>query len=131
VVFIAKLLVLALTAAATPILRRDAVTVEDDISQKIGPQIQTLDTDVNGFPASGLSGVLAIHNDFQNLVTIVNGATSDIESAGSFSETEGTTILPDVQDLTPTLLDILSYITSQVDAWQDIPGGYALVLNDL
>jgi hypothetical protein len=59
-VFIAKLLALALTATATPILRRDAVTVENDITQKIGPQTTTLTNDVNGFPASGLSGAVAI-----------------------------------------------------------------------
>lgn len=41
-VLIAKLLTLALTAAGTPILRRDAITVEYDVNQRIAPGISTL-----------------------------------------------------------------------------------------
>ncbi|CAI7579889.1 unnamed protein product [Penicillium pancosmium] len=121
-VLIAKLLVLALTAAATPIFRRDAVTVENDITQKIGPQIQTLDSDVNGFPASGSSGALAIHNDLQSLVPLVDGATSDIKLTGSFSEADGATILEEVQSLTSKLL---------ASDWENITGGQARVSSDL
>ncbi|OOQ81863.1 hypothetical protein PEBR_41311 [Penicillium brasilianum] len=130
-VFIAKLLVLALTASATPILRRDAVTVENDITQKIGPQTKILDNDVNGFPASGLAGALAIDSDAKTLVTIVNSATSDVYSAGSFSEADGITILADVQELTSSFSGTLATLGDQAAAWADIPGGQALVLNDL
>jgi hypothetical protein len=130
-VFIAKLFVLALTAAATPILRRDAVTVENDITQKIGPQANILDNDVKGFPASGLAGALTIDNDFNALVAVVNGATSDILNTGSFSESDATSILQDAHDLISTFLGTLSAITDQAAAWEGFSGGQALVLNDL
>jgi hypothetical protein len=61
-VAIAKVLFLAVTATAS-MLRRDVVTVEVDITQKIGPQTATLKNDVNSYPVSGLSRALAIHSD--------------------------------------------------------------------
>ncbi|GFF55730.1 hypothetical protein IFM58399_10145 [Aspergillus lentulus] len=130
-VLFARLLILALTAAATPILRRDASTVENDITQKIGPQITKLNNDVNGFPASGLTGAQTIHNDFQTLATIVAATTDDIKSTGSFSITAGTTILADVQLLVPTLSATLVAIGSQEPSWAAIPGGSELVFSDL
>ncbi|GLI74858.1 hypothetical protein PoHVEF18_003106 [Penicillium ochrochloron] len=130
-VFIAKLLALALIATATPILRRDAITVENDVTQKIGPQTTTLNNDVNGFPASGLTGGLAIHTDIEVLSATVNDATNDIKSSGSFSEADGTSILAEVQNLVPTLSGTLAAIGSQAPDWTDIPGGQALVLSDL
>jgi hypothetical protein len=102
-VLFARLLILALTAAATPILRRDASTVENDITQKIGPQITKLNNDANSFPSSGSTGAQTIHNDFQTLATTVVVTTDDIKSTGSFGVIEGTTILADVQGLIPTL----------------------------
>lgn len=89
---------MALTAAATPILRRDAVTVQNDITQKIGPQYTTLYNDINGFPASGETGAETIHSDFQRLVATVDSAIGDIQSTGSFSLTGGTTILADISN---------------------------------
>jgi hypothetical protein len=130
-VFITKLFVLALTAAATPILRRDAVTVENDITQKIGPQVQTLDNDVKGFPASGLAGALSIDNDSQTLVTIVNDATIDTQNAGSFSESDATSVIQAANNLLSPLLGTLSTIKDQTAAWAAFPGGEALVLTDL
>ncbi|KAE8343225.1 hydrophobic surface binding protein A-domain-containing protein [Aspergillus arachidicola] len=130
-VFIAKLLVLALTAAATPILRRDATTVQNDITQKMGPQITQLNNDVSGFPASGLTGALAINNDVQELVSIVKNTISDIQNTGSFGTVSGTTILADIQNLVPTFLATLVTLDSQYEAWAGIPGGTALVLSNL
>ncbi|GFF70373.1 hypothetical protein IFM53868_00291 [Aspergillus udagawae] len=130
-VLFAKLLILALTAAATPILRRDVTTVENDITQKIHPQITKLNNDVNGFPASGLAGAINIHNDFQSLATTVVATIDDIKSTGSFGTVSGTTILADVQLLVPTLLATLSAIGSQEPSWAAFPGGKDLVLSDL
>jgi hypothetical protein len=130
-VLIAKFLVLALTAAATPILRRDATTVQNDITQKIGPQITTLNNDVSGFPASGLTGALAIHSDVQELVSTVKGTISDIQNTGSFGTVSGTTILANIQELVPTLLSTVVSIGLQYEAWAAIEGGTALILSDL
>ena len=127
---ITKLLFLALTATAT-MLRRDAAAVEVDINQKIGPQTTTLTSDVDGFPASGVSGVVAIHADMQALTSTVRDATNDVKSSGSFSEADGTTILADVQAYVSTFLGTLSAIGAQAPAWSALPGGEALVLSDL
>jgi hypothetical protein len=130
-VLIAKLLFLALTAAATPIFRRDVVTVENDITLKIGPQLTTLNNDVRGYPASGSSGAHAIHGDFETLVTIVDSTIRDIKSTGSFGTVSGTTILANIQELLPTFLDILVEIGLQEPSWALVQGGRELVLSDL
>ncbi|KAF3391679.1 hypothetical protein F1880_007726 [Penicillium rolfsii] len=130
-VLIAKLLALALTATATPVLRRDAAQVGNDITEKIKPEIKTLYNDVQGFPASGLTGALTFQKDAQVLITTVNDATHDVKSSGSFSEDDGETILADLQMLTSPLLGTLSALASQADAWEKIPTGPALVLSDL
>ncbi|KAL7914060.1 hydrophobic surface binding protein A domain-containing protein [Trichoderma velutinum] len=125
-----KILLLASTAAAT-ILPRDAVTVENDINQKVGPQLTTLSNNINGYPASGLQGAFNIHDNVQSLVTITNAATADIKTAGSFSEADGTTILSDLQSLVPTFLDVLSAIGNQAPVWSHLQGGQAVILSDL
>ncbi|GLB19995.1 hypothetical protein AtubIFM61612_009921 [Aspergillus tubingensis] len=130
-VLIAKLLTLALTAAATPILRRDAITVEDDVNQRIAPGISTLSNDINTFPSSGLAGAVAIHADFQNLVSSVNYATTDTNSAGSLDDETGAAILNDVQAVIASLSGVLTAIANQETAWSSVPGGASLVLNDL
>jgi hypothetical protein len=61
------------------------VTVENDITQRIAPQASTFENDVNGFPASGLAGALALHKDAQSLSATVTSATSNVKSAGSFT----------------------------------------------
>ncbi|OBT41326.1 hypothetical protein VE00_08514 [Pseudogymnoascus sp. WSF 3629] len=130
-VAIIKLLVLALTASATPLVHRDVVTVENDITQKIGPLINTLNNDVNGFPNSGLTGAVAIHGDVQVLVNTVNTAISNIQSTGSFGTVSGTTILANIQALVPTFLATLVNIGLQAPSWAEITGGQALILSDL
>lgn len=130
-VLIAKLLVLALTAAATPILRRDPATVDNDITQKISPQITQLNNDISGFPASGVNGALTINADVKTLVSIVEGTISDIKETGFFGAAPGLTILNDIQSLVPTLEAALTQIESQYEAWAGIPGGTSLILSDL
>jgi hypothetical protein len=130
-VAIIKLLVFALTASATPLVPRDAVTVENDITQKIGPQFKTLDTDLNGFPASGLEGALDIAKDLQIVISTMNQATRNIQSTGSFGEADGTTILANLQAHVPLFLATLGKIGSQEPAWATIPGGQDVVLRRL
>ncbi|OBT93936.1 hypothetical protein VE01_08249 [Pseudogymnoascus verrucosus] len=130
-VAIIKLLVLALTASATPLVYRDVITVQNDITQKIGPQINTLNKDVSGFPASGLTGALAIHGDVQTLVSTVNTAITNIKSTGSFGTVSGTTILANIQAIVPDLLATLENIGLQEPSWAQIAGGQALMLSDL
>ncbi|KAL7954761.1 hypothetical protein V8C34DRAFT_293381 [Trichoderma compactum] len=124
-----KILLLASTTAAL-VLPRDAVTVENDINQRIGPQWTTLSNNIDGYPASGLRGAFVIHDDVLSLVAITNEATANVNAAGSFSEADGTTILADLQILVPTFLGALSAIGNQADAWVNLPGGQAVVLSD-
>lgn len=121
---------MALTATAA-ITRRDAITVQNDITQKIGPRTETLLNDVNGFPASGLGGAIAIDNDIHVLAATVNDATNDVKGSGSFSEADGTAILRDIQDQESTVLDTLEAIRGQEPDWANLQGGRALMLSDL
>ncbi|KAL7949440.1 hypothetical protein V8C42DRAFT_310901 [Trichoderma barbatum] len=133
-VAITKFLWLALTATAataTAIIRRDVVTVQNDITQKLGPSLNTLNKDINGFPASGLTGALTIQTDFDNVVAILNTTTSDIKATGSFGVVSGTTILAQIQVLVPTFLASLVAIGAQASSWHSIPGGQALILHQL
>jgi len=133
-VAITKILWLALTATAATaaaIVRRDVVTVENDITQKLGPSLTTLNNDINGFPSSGLTGAITIHADFAQVNTVLKRTTSDIKSTGSFDTVSGTTILADIQALVPTFLATLVNIGIQAPSWHAIPGGQALVLSEL
>ncbi|KAJ7336195.1 hydrophobic surface binding protein [Mycena albidolilacea] len=116
---------------ATP-AKRTVAQVESDITS-IGNQVKTLDTDLTGFPASGLAGALAIHTAASNLVTTVNTGTTDVKNTGAVNEADGNTILTQVQGIEPTILDALSQITAKQPSFAALPiGGIpALVLQDL
>ncbi|RAK94554.1 hypothetical protein BO79DRAFT_132064, partial [Aspergillus costaricaensis CBS 115574] len=117
--------------AATPILRRDAITVQNDVNQRIVPGITTLTNDVNAFPSSGLAGSVAIHTDFQNLISSVNHATTDTNSAGSLDDESGAAILNSLQAVPPSLSNLLGALGTEVSAWSAVPGGASLILGDL
>ncbi|OJJ67034.1 hypothetical protein ASPBRDRAFT_48569 [Aspergillus brasiliensis CBS 101740] len=126
-VLIAKLLLLALTAAATPILRRDAITVERDLNTRIAPQVSTLANDVEAFPESGLAGALAIHVDLQALIPTVDAVTADINNTGSLDEESGTTVLTTAQDVIGGLLRTLADLQNKAPSWPDMLGGQAVI----
>ncbi|KAJ4855907.1 hydrophobic surface binding protein A domain-containing protein [Trichoderma breve] len=124
-VVIAKVLWLALTATvttATPILRRDVITVQNDITQKMGPGWFTLNQDLNNFPSSGFAGAITIRDDIADLVTILEDTLSDIKTTGSFGTVAGTTILADIQEQVPTMLASLVTIGAQESDWQAMQG---------
>ncbi|OAA75407.1 Cell wall galactomannoprotein [Akanthomyces lecanii RCEF 1005] len=126
----AKFLWLAFTVTATTI-RRDADTVQKDITQSIGPQVYDLKAEIDAFPGTGLTGALTIHNNFNVLIATFNTATSNVKSAGSFSNVAGTTILTSLQALVPIGISTLLTIELQVSSWASIPDGKALILTDL
>ncbi|KAL5093376.1 hypothetical protein Trisim1_011180 [Trichoderma cf. simile WF8] len=124
-VAITKVLWLALTATvttATPIVRRDVVTVQNDITQKLGPGWFTLNQDLNGFPSSGFAGAITIRDDIANLVTILENTASDVKSTGSFGTVAGTTILADIQLQVPTMLASLATVGAQERDWEAMQG---------
>ncbi|KAF3912815.1 hypothetical protein AA313_de0201647 [Arthrobotrys entomopaga] len=133
-VAIIKLLFFALTASATPlaVVQRDKFnSVQNDIAQKIDPQITKLNNDVNGFPVSGLVGALAIENDVQALFLILEMATFNVKATGLFNSIFSITIVDQFQSITATLLDTLAAMSAQAPSWTIIPGGRALILSDL
>lgn len=129
-VAIAKLLCLALTATAASVGRRDAVTVQKEITDKIRPQIKRLFVDVNEFPASGPTGAASnIGNDFAILIATFEQATTNIRDAGSFGIASGTAILNDLQMIVPTFLATFSAIGAQAASWFDLPDGQTNTLS--
>lgn len=130
-VALVKLLLAISTVSAMTITRRYAITVEDDINQNIGPQANTLYKDVAAFPESGMTGAATIDNDAQSLVTVVDSATSNVKSSGSFSEADGTNIRNALQNILPTLQNTLRAFGDQAAAWNDLPDGQTIPLSDL
>jgi len=124
---------LSLLAAsfATPV-KRTVAQVEADITS-ISSQVTTLNNDINGFPASGLVGALNIHNAATSLESTLGTGTSDVTSTGTFSQTDGTTILESVEAFVPTILNALTQITAKQADFAALPiGGIpALILQDL
>ncbi|OPB42081.1 hypothetical protein A0O28_0031980 [Trichoderma guizhouense] len=133
-VAITKFLWLALTATAATaaaIVQRDVITVQNDITQKIGPSWTTLKNDINAFPNSGSKGAATIQQDFTKVITALDDTTSHIKSTGSFGVVSGTTILADVQQLVPTFLTGLVTLGAQKASWSNISDGKASILIQL
>ncbi|KAJ6490442.1 hydrophobic surface binding protein [Mycena vulgaris] len=119
------------SAFATP-GKRTVAQVEAEI-RTISTQFTSLDTAINGFPASGLVGALGIHTAAGTLETPVNQGTTDVKATGTFSEADGATILNSMQAIEPIILDALKGITTKkaaIDS-QPITRLSALVLQDL
>lgn len=131
-VAITRLIFLASTVAAATIQLspRDVITVENDITQKIGPQLNTLSNGLNGFPASGAVGAEKINQDAKTLIQTINTATGNVKATGSFGVVSGTTILAQIQHQVPQLLSSLIAISTQAEAWDAIKGP-KLALDDL
>ncbi|KAM6481011.1 hypothetical protein HDV62DRAFT_364646 [Trichoderma sp. SZMC 28011] len=133
-VAITKFLWLALTATtatAAAIVQRDVITVQNDITQQIGPTWTTLNNDINAFPNSGSKGASAIQLDFTNAIAALDTTTSDIKSTISFGVVSGTTILANIQQLVPTLLSSIITLGAQKASWSNIPDGKASILIQL
>ncbi|KAJ6590703.1 hydrophobic surface binding protein [Mycena vulgaris] len=119
------------SAFATPV-KRTVAQVEADI-RNISTQVTSLDSAINGFPASGLAGALGIHNAAGTLETAVNQGTTDVKATGTVSEADGQTILSSIQAFEPAILDALKAIATKKAAFdsQPITGLSALVRADL
>ncbi|KAL6809411.1 hypothetical protein GGI42DRAFT_240317 [Trichoderma sp. SZMC 28013] len=121
----------ATTATAAAIVQRDVITVQNDITQKIGPSWATLNNDISGFPSSGSKGAAIILKDFTTAIADLDATTSDIKSAGSFGVVSGTTILANLQQLVPTFLSTIVTLEAQKASWNNIPNGKASILTQL
>ncbi|KAJ7031749.1 hydrophobic surface binding protein [Mycena alexandri] len=115
-------------------LKRDVAKVESDIAT-ISSQVTTLDNAIEAYPTTGgtLLAALGIHTDATNLVTTLNGATTDATANGALDEDDARTILTSVEALEPIILDALTDIVVKKPAFAALPiGGLpALILADL
>ncbi|KAJ7624911.1 hydrophobic surface binding protein A-domain-containing protein [Roridomyces roridus] len=129
--FVASLLA---TNLATLTKRQGGViTIENDIAN-ISMVASILDTQVNGFPASGLAGALAINTDAGNLVSALNKGTTDIKATpGPLSESVGTTIVQEVEAMEPLILTAATTLVKEKPSFAALPiaGIPALILADL
>ncbi|KAJ7059806.1 hydrophobic surface binding protein [Mycena amicta] len=112
--------------------KRTAAQVEADL-RNISTQVTNLDTQIKGFPASGLAGALAIHNAATPLTTALNTAATDTSTNGPVDDTDGNAILAIVQGFQPTILDALTRLVADKAAFasEPISGLPALVHQDL
>ncbi|KAF7314382.1 Hydrophobic surface binding protein [Mycena kentingensis (nom. inval.)] len=112
--------------------KRTVAQVETDL-RNIATQVQTLDTQIRGFPASGLAGALAIHNSAAPLNTAIQQCTTDVNNTGAVGDADSIAILGIVQGFLPNILDALSRISMDRAAFdaQPIGGLSALVRVDL
>ncbi|KAJ7624910.1 hydrophobic surface binding protein [Roridomyces roridus] len=122
---------LVLASFATP-TKRTVAQVEADIAT-ITTQVNSLNSSINAFPASGLVGALGINTASGNLNTAVQQGTTDGTTPQPVSEADGTTILNSVQAVQPTILQALTAIATKKAAFAALPiaGIPALVLQDL
>ncbi|KAJ7048406.1 hydrophobic surface binding protein [Mycena amicta] len=108
--------------------KRTAAQVEADL-RNISTQVTNLDTQIKGFPASGLAGAL-VRVLFTMLrpplTTALNTAATDTSTNGPVDDTDGNAILAIVQGFQPTILDALTRLASE-----PISGLPALVHQDL
>ncbi|KAJ7096650.1 hydrophobic surface binding protein [Mycena belliarum] len=123
-----------LAAAVTTPVKRTVAQVEADIAS-ISAQVTTLDNAIKAFPNTGgsLAAALAIHTDATTLESTLTQGTSDVTSTGAVSETDGRTLLNQVEAFEPTILDGLVQIAAKQPAFAALPisGIPALILQDL
>ncbi|KAF7333143.1 Hydrophobic surface binding protein [Mycena venus] len=113
-----SLSVLAVTLSIP--LKRTVAQDESDI-EAIGSDVDTLDTAISGFPASGLVGALEIDLDANNLASAITAATSELTSTGVVDEADGTNILNDVAAFIPTIEDALTKLVADKTAAGELP----------
>jgi len=107
--FIAPLLVIF--AAASPMVKRDAITVEADLATVI-TNVKILNTTLVAF--LNTSGTLAQALDIQTDIIAVNSSMAktitDVQNSISFNETDSDAILSDIETLDPVSLDALAQL---------------------
>ncbi|KAL7932064.1 hypothetical protein V8C35DRAFT_329039 [Trichoderma chlorosporum] len=125
------LVLTATVATASTIVRRDFVTVKEDITDRIGPSWTILNDDINAFPGNEREGAAAVRDDLVTLAYVLTMATSNVKEAGTFSVANGKEILGDIQSYMPELGDALVTLGTQKPSWEAIANGKKEVLKRL
>ncbi|KAF7349327.1 Hydrophobic surface binding protein [Mycena sanguinolenta] len=92
--------------------KRTVTQVEADIAS-ISTQVNVLSNAIQGLPASGLVGALAISTAVELLDTLLNIGTSDIKATGPLDEAGATTISNSVQTIGSDIINAMIILTSE------------------
>ncbi|KAJ7603571.1 hydrophobic surface binding protein [Roridomyces roridus] len=116
---------------ATPV-KRTVAQIEACIAN-VNTDLTTMGNAINGFPASGLGGALAIHTAAGNLGTALSAGTSALVSTGSLSEADGQVIVGSISAMQSPILNLLNQLGKKKAGFAALPvGGIpAEVLADL
>lgn len=129
-VAITNILLLAATVATASVLRRDATPLVNVISNQLSPQITTLQNEINGFPASGMKGAIQLESSDDNLMSILDTATTLAQTAGTFSLLDTLEIVTAMTSVTTQITDYNHALDTKKADFQKI-GRATFVLTDL
>lgn len=99
-------------AAASPLSRRDAATVVDDLNT-ISTDLAAFDQAVKNFQG-GLVEALNIQSKESDLESDIKATTSDTKDSAAFSDSGSTQVTNTLLDLKPDILNSLDLIVSKV-----------------
>ena len=109
----AALLLLAAGVNAQCMASSGAQIVLTSLSQ-LKTDAQQVQTDVNAFSASqGLAGALAIQQDSNNLLAVLQNVTSQISALGQANECDSTAISNNLIGIAPSVVNSLSAIVAK------------------
>ncbi|PFH47893.1 hypothetical protein AMATHDRAFT_151023 [Amanita thiersii Skay4041] len=117
----------------TTLSQTSVATVESDISN-ISSQVTALNNAISRFTRTDLLGALNIHNDAVALVSTLNDATADVNGVPTpVAESDGQTILSDVQAFEPTIISALNNLVIKKPEFEAVPlaGILDLIRSDL
>ncbi|KAJ7096006.1 hydrophobic surface binding protein A-domain-containing protein [Mycena crocata] len=103
-------------------IKRDTATVESDLNEITG-RTKVLDDKIVNYDGT-LGPALEIHSDSTNLIQKIDSSTTDVKSTGPFSETDGHTVLGQVQGLEPiiqkTVVDLIAKKESFINQAEEL-----------
>ncbi|PWY87337.1 hypothetical protein BO94DRAFT_585885 [Aspergillus sclerotioniger CBS 115572] len=99
---------LAVSATASPIIKRDAATVLSDL-ETILSDVETLDSVVSSWDGSLLTA-LTILTDYNNLKSALDTAITDTEATSTLSDSDSSSITSEVQTLGTSIVATLDTI---------------------
>ncbi|KAE9391946.1 hydrophobic surface binding protein [Gymnopus androsaceus JB14] len=103
--------------------------VEEDIAN-IASQVTVIDSAIHAFPTTGgsLLEALEIHELATTLASALASTTTDVVATGPVDDTDGQTILKEVEAFEPTIIDALISLAQKVPAFSALPLGGVLAL---
>ncbi|KAJ7604253.1 hydrophobic surface binding protein [Roridomyces roridus] len=111
-------------------LKRTAVQAEADITS-LTAAVTTMRNNIEGFPASGLNGALAIHTASGGVANALVTCTTAVKGTGALAEGDAKTILTAVQALLLIVQDALKQLVEKKSNFASLPGVGSSVLIEI